>query len=129
MTNEGSRNADKVVGHIAVCTDFTQVLQFALITRRGTMLKPWQERVAELTEQNIVDLIEVAAIVLDQLHEKEIEVGMLSEVYEMAKESLDSMTTTATALAGKLTETSKSIADQRDWSANTIERLRKENQS
>jgi hypothetical protein len=98
-------------------------------TRRGALIKGWQQRLDELTDQNLVDLLEVVAITLDLLGDKETEINMLREGYEIAEESYEALSTVAEKLKSDLDDTRDALAKQRQWAEETVERLHTEEQS
>jgi hypothetical protein len=114
---------------IEITPDFTSALQFAMATRRGALIKGWQQRLDELTEQNLNDLLEVVAITLDLLGDKETEINMLREGYEIAEESYEALSTVAGKLKSDLDDTLDALAKQRQWAEETVERRQKEEQS
>jgi len=129
MPEEKNHAEERVAEMVEITPDFTSALQFAMLTRRGAMIKGWQQRTAELTEQNLVDLLEVVAITLDLLGDKEAEVNMLREGYEIAEESYEALSTAAAKLKNDLTEARDALAEQRQWAEETVERRQKEGQS
>ena len=129
MPEEKNHAEERIAEMVEITPDFTSALQFAMLTRRGSMIKLWQKRLDELTDQNLVDLLEVVAITLDLLGDKEAEVNLLREGYEIAEESYEAMEETIATMQAKLAENRKAMAEQRQWAEETVERRRKEGQS
>jgi len=127
--NQAADSGMEMTEMIEITPNFTSALQFAMSTRRGALIKGWQQRLDELTDQNLVDLLEVVAITLDLLGDKETEINMLREGYEIAEESYEALSTVAEKLKSDLDDTRDALAKQRQWAEETVERRQKEEQS
>ena len=95
MDDKKNHANEKSVGSVGAVVEitptFSSVLSFALATKRGALLKPWQQQLDALTDQNLVDLIEALANVLDVLGDKEIECHHQRETIEVIKDSYEAL--------------------------------------
>ena len=100
---------------IEITPAFENALHFALMTRRGVMLKPFQQRLDELTDQNMVDLIEALAVMVDRMGEKERECNLLREAIEMAEETFETLDASTNEISAKIEQAREGIAEQVAW--------------
>jgi len=80
---------EKTEERIPVATDFNGALEWALTSRRGELLKiAGVPKASDLTDQDIVNLLDIMAVLIDKLHAEEVAVTNLTDIVECAKESL-----------------------------------------
>ena len=109
MTEE---TKETTVEEIEITPTFANALSFSLMTRRGALLKTFQRKLDELTDQDMLDLIEGAAAVLDLLGSKEAECNLLREAIEIAESTFESLDAEMNDSSAKLEEARNAIDDQ-----------------